>query len=125
MSRFASSATERIIIEGEDWIDVRKELSLEQMERMDLEGVRNGGTQTKQMVEMLAACIVDWSFTDDNGVKVEACKENIRRLKFTEIEFIVPKVLEAVGFGGGATSRVSSMTPSSDDKSTSSTEMTT
>jgi small-conductance mechanosensitive channel len=88
--RFASTETARLELTEGDWIEVKDELSYGERQVLMSVGVkRTGVTEETRAVEIdwsvinvadMAMWVVDWSFTDDVGVRVPVSEDSIRAL---------------------------------------------
>lgn len=94
-SRFASGAAVRLPLSEGDWVLVRAELTYGQQRRLAAAGVTGvpealaaqGQGQRLSMdlaafdIERLCTWVMDWSFVDDDGVRVEVSREAIEALQ--------------------------------------------
>ena len=93
-SRFASGAAVRLALSDGDWVLVRAELTYGQQRRLAAAGVTGvpdalaaqGQGQRLSMdlaafdIERLCTWVMDWSFTDEEGVRVDVSREAIEAL---------------------------------------------
>lgn len=101
-SRFASGATERLPLSDGDWVLVHRELSYAQQRRLAAAGltgvpaalVEQGGGEALNVdlaqfdIEKLVTWIMDWSFTDGDGDRVDVSREAIESLTVEAAEEI-------------------------------------
>lgn len=99
MSRFVSVESVRLDLSGGDWIEVKDELSYGDMQSV---ASKTRGDFTSGALFMVAAALLDWSFTDAKGkrVPIETDAAKLAALKaltnkaFTEVEDAISKHYE-------------------------------
>ena len=107
-NRFVNSSTKRIELEDGNWIEVKEELTFEEygeiMKNVDLSLVNKlEGEAEKSTISnfdiglpLLKAALVDWSFKDDEGKKIECTLENISKLRPAAIMELLEPVSELI-----------------------------
>lgn len=92
MNHFVTQGTDRIDIDEESWVDIKKEMSYGDKQQMtgammkmkvkvaDGENAEPDITVDTGNVELLFINIVDWNFTNEKGEKVPVTRANIRNL---------------------------------------------
>lgn len=91
MARFVTPETVRLELSEGDWIEVKERLNL--WEREQLTGTGMGGLRTSEdgspqiglqyaryVIQKLETWLVDWSFVDGDGKRVEISRDALRNL---------------------------------------------
>ena len=88
-NRFVTGETVRLDLSDGDWIEVKRELSFGEQQELMAVGVRVAGGFDNPTMDMniaeahifsLLQWLVDWSFTNDKGIKVPLSPASIRNL---------------------------------------------
>lgn len=72
--RFADPGVQRIALSEGDWVEIRKELSI--ADELKFGRARNEG----DFVGLLAAMVLDWSFTDADDKKMPCGEDTMQHL---------------------------------------------
>lgn len=109
-NRFVVPETVKIDLSGEDWIEIKKKLTVGETRRMQLAGIKMTGEAGKVErtlsfdIEALSMAkvvvyLLDWSFEDADGRRVELSREAIEALdeeSYQEIADAVDKHAETM-----------------------------
>lgn len=122
--RFVSPETQRIDLDGGDWIEVKQRLTIGELNRATKQAVESGGAA------YLAMYLVDWSFADVNGkvvpingktyASVLSAVESLSIDEFNAVDEAMGQHLKSVKEADDAAKKDQSGTPSSDTSKTSS-----
>ena len=90
-NRFVTPDEVKINLSGEDWIKIKKKLNVGETRKMQLGGIKMTGKAGQTQMEMtvdvealsmakVAVYLLDWSFEDAEGRRVELSRESIEAL---------------------------------------------
>jgi hypothetical protein len=90
-NRFVIPETVRIDLSGEDWIDIKKKLTVGETRRMQLGGIKMVGKAGQPEMEVsmdiealslakVTVYLLDWSFEDAEGRRVDLSRQSIEAL---------------------------------------------
>lgn len=93
MSRFISKKVKRISLSGGDWIDVRENISYDDILPITkMINPLDNADNAKAAGPLLQIAIVGWNLKDDEGKDVECTKENIQILDSNTVLEILPEL---------------------------------
>lgn len=109
-NRFINDSTKKVELEGGDWIKIKQELSFEEyqaiMKSADLSKMKELKDEVDDRtmdfsnfdiaIPLLKAALIDWSFMDVGGNKMECTHENIDKLKPATILELLDPVAELI-----------------------------
>jgi hypothetical protein len=107
--RFVDPEVVRIEISGGDWIEIKKALTVRETRKMQFGGMKMKGTAAGEVefaadmesfgLSKVTTYLVDWSFVDAQGRKVECTPDavaNLDELSYQELEAAIDKHTEAM-----------------------------
>jgi len=104
MEYFASQETERVQLDEKSWVDIKKEMSYGDTQKLAASFMKmrlqSKGDIDSDIdietgnIELLLINIADWNLVDEKGKKVPVIRENIRRLKSSTAETILTAIGE-------------------------------
>jgi|SRR3989344_3410543 len=90
MSRIPSDKTAKIDLENDEWIEVKSNVPYEELQAI-IEG------KDKIVLPLVELAIVGWCLKDDNGAGIAFSKELVKKLDFSTINLLFPKLTEMYG----------------------------
>ncbi len=119
-NRFVQPEAVKIDLSGEDWIEIKKKLTVGETRRMQLAGIKMTGKAGQAQMEMtvdvealsmakVSVYLLDWSFEDAEGRRVELSRESIEALD----EESYQEITDAIDKHAGAMEEEKKVTPKS------------
>lgn len=95
-----SREVDRIHLEDGQWVDIKRRLSIGDMERLEAvvlgvefgKGAEVTGTLKPFRTALLQIAIVDWSFTDANGQKLPINRDTIGQMSMELAERLLDEI---------------------------------
>jgi len=92
MSRFVSEQTQKIELDGGDWIEIKDKVSWQSMQT--LFSLNKEGDVTAMALPLLKEALKGWNFTSESGEEVECLPENIEKLDFQTVQDLITKIMD-------------------------------
>jgi len=94
MSRFVSDKKIKLELGGEEWVEIKENLSFNEMEPImaRLDG-KDDTAALKMAIPLLKVALVDWNLLDD-GKQIPFSVDKIEKLNTVTVTELLPKILE-------------------------------